>query len=85
MTNAASEIRRFVEDDLLFGEALAFDDGASFIELGFIDSTNVLELVAFVEKRFGVTFEDEDLLPENLDSIANLVRFIETRQRALAA
>lgn len=85
MTKTASEIRRFVEDDLLFGEKLSFDDNASFIQLGFIDSTSVLELVAFVEERFGVSFEDEDLVPENLDSIANLVRFIETRQRALAA
>lgn len=85
MNSMASELRRFVENDLLFGEQLAFDDDESFIELGLIDSTSVLELVAFVENRFDVAFADDELVPENLDSIANLVRFIEARRRALAA
>lgn len=83
MSSIAAEIRRFVEDNLLFGEKATFADDASFLEQGLIDSTGVLELVAFVERTFGITLEDDELVPENLDSIANLVRFIATKQQSV--
>lgn len=44
-----------------------------------IDSTGVLELVGLLEERFGIRVQDQDLIPENLDSIHNLVAFIESR------
>lgn len=72
-----TEIRRFIVDNFLFGQETAeFTDDASFLESGLIDSTGVLELVAFLEERFGVTVADEDLVPENLDSVRNLEAFI---------
>jgi len=49
------------------------------LELGIIDSTGVLELVGFVEEKFGFQFQDEDLVPENLDSIDNLVSYIQRK------
>ena len=48
----------------------------SFLEKGIVDSTGVLELVAFLEETFNVKVEDEELIPENLDSVNNLVRFV---------
>jgi hypothetical protein len=53
------------------------------MDLGFIDSTGMLELVHFIEQKYKVTLEDSDLIPENLDSIAQLARFIRARTSAL--
>jgi len=55
-------------------------DDDSFLEKGIIDSTGVLELVAFIEENFGIKVEDEELIPENLDSIDNLVTFINSKK-----
>ncbi len=74
------ELRQFVIDNFLFGKnGDSFTDGDSFLEKGIIDSTGVLELVAFLQSKYGMTIQDQDLVPENLDSIENLVRFVETR------
>ena len=72
-------IRGFVQDNFLFGEEITFSDDASLLEQGLIDSTGVLELVAFLEEQFGIAVEDEELVPENLDSIDNLMLFIERK------
>ena len=71
------EIRRFVIDSFLFGKdggALSNDD--SFLEKGIIDSTGILELIEFLEERYRVKVADEDLLPENLDSVNRVARFV---------
>ena len=52
----------------------------SFLDQGIIDSTGVLELVTFLEERFAIKIADNELVPQNLDSIDNLVRFIEHKQ-----
>jgi acyl carrier protein len=51
------------------------DDG-SFLDEGIIDSVGVLELVAFLEEAFGLRVEDEELVPENLDSVERLVTYV---------
>jgi len=76
------ELTAFVVENFLFGSATArisADD--SFLDKGIIDSTGILELVAFVEGRYQITVEDRELVPENLDSINQLVRFIRTKQQ----
>ncbi len=74
------ELRQFVIDNFLFGKnGDSFTDDDSFLEKGIIDSTGVLELVAFLQSKYSMTIQDEDLVPENLDSIENLMRFVETR------
>ena len=77
-------IREFVVENFLFGEANGLKDDTSFLEEGIIDSTGILELVTFLEDEFSITVEDEELIPENLDSIANVVQYLTTKQ-ALAA
>ena len=48
-------------------------------EKGIIDSTGILELVSFIEEDFGIAVEDEELIPENLDSIKNVVAYLERK------
>jgi acyl carrier protein len=60
-------------------------DDASLIENDIIDSTAVLELVAFIEDNFGITMSDADIVPANLDSLARISSFIETRAGSVAA
>jgi acyl carrier protein len=71
------EIRQFVIDNFLFGQKdVQLEDDDSFMERGIVDSTGVLELVAFLEKKYQIKVEGKDLIPDNLDSITNLRRFI---------
>ena len=55
---------------------------ASLIEAGIIDSTGVLELVGFLEETFGIRIGDNDLVPENLDTIDNIVSYVERNRAA---
>jgi acyl carrier protein len=75
--DARIEIRKFLLSRFLPGEpAAALKDNASFLERGIIDSTGVLELVAFIENTFALKLEDDELIPDNLDSVDHLVEFI---------
>ena len=77
MPNVEQELRRFVIDNFPFGQVgdgLSNDD--SFLEQGIIDSTGVLELVAFLEETYAIKVEDEELIPDNLDSINRLAKFL---------
>lgn len=70
-------IRDFIVENFLFGNKdVPLGDEDSFLQKGLIDSTGILEVVSFVEEKFGIKVEDDDLLPENLDSIRRLANFI---------
>ena len=79
MDNIATALRQFVTQNFLFGQEATFSDEDSFLELGIIDSTGVLELVGHLEQQYGIHIEDDELVPENLDSIDALVGFIQTK------
>ncbi len=74
------KVRVFVIENFLFGDT-SYDlaDGASLIENDIIDSTGVLELVAFIEDQFGIAMADADIVPANLDSLARISAFIEAK------
>jgi len=72
-----TEIRHFIVENYLFGRDNGFGEEESFLDRGILDSTGVMELIAFIEGRFGVKIEDHELLPENLDTLSSLARFIE--------
>ncbi|MEP9373415.1 acyl carrier protein [Mesorhizobium sp. KR1-2] len=80
------KVRAFVVENFLFGDT-SYDlaDTASLIENDIIDSTGVLELVAFIEDQFGITMADSDIVPANLDSLARISTFIEARVGASVA
>ncbi|MDX3924609.1 MAG: acyl carrier protein [Shinella sp.] len=70
-------LRAFMVESFLFGEETGLpSDTESLIGAGIIDSTGVLELVAFIEDRFGFTIADTDIVPDNLDSIDNIAAFV---------
>lgn len=76
-----AEIRNFIVENFMLGmnpEELTGSD--SLLDKGIIDSTGVLELVGFLEENYQIQIEDEELVPENLDSINNLVKFIQKKQ-----
>ena len=79
MSNVKGKIRDFIVENFLFGSDDGLDDSSSFLEQGIIDSTGVLELVEFLEEEFNIRVEDEESIPENLDSIANVASYIERK------
>ena len=81
MLEKVKKLRKYIFDNFLFTEdenALGNDD--SFMEKGIIDSTGILEVVTFIEEDFGFNVEDEELIPENLDSVDNLAAFIQRKK-----
>ena len=75
--NITEELRTFVIDNFLFGQPDgSLSDETSFLESGIIDSTGLLELIAFVERTYEMRLDDAELIPDNLDSLAKLTSFI---------
>lgn len=71
-----STIYEFLVDNFLFGKPFTINDDESLLENGIIDSAGVLSLVVFLEDEFSISVEDDEIDPENLDSVENLVKFI---------
>ena len=73
-----ADIRKFIEDNFFFQpDNVELLDGQSLLEAGVVDSTGVLELVAFLEERFQLQIADADIIPENLDTIQAISQFVE--------
>ena len=72
----AEAVRSFIVEYFLFGDDDDLNNETSFIEDGIVDSTGILELVAFLEETFRIHVEDEELTPENLDCIANVEKYV---------
>jgi len=69
------DIRTFLIDNFLFGRAEELKD-AEPLQGNVIDSTGTLELVTFLQDHFGITVEDDDVVPENLESVNNVVSYV---------
>ena len=80
----AEEIRKFITTNFYVADPAKLADDASFLDLGIIDSTGVLEVVTFLEDKFGIVVGDSEMLPENLDSLKNLTAFVERKRSTLA-
>jgi acyl carrier protein len=85
MDELKNKIKSFIIDNFLFGNANGLSDDTSFLEEGIIDSTGVLELITFLEEEFSISVEDEELIPENLDSINNVAVFVERKKSSASA
>ena len=70
------QVRAFVTSNFYVADPAALEDSASLLDHGIIDSTGVLEVIGFIEETFGFTVEDNEMLPENLDSIEHIANFI---------
>ncbi len=77
------ELHDFIVENFLFGNIdVPLEEDDSFMQKGILDSTGILEVVSFLEEKFDVTVNDEDLVPENLDSIRNIVSFVSRKTGA---
>ena len=84
MTDHRDKVRGFIVEHFLFGQGANFQDDASFLEQGIMDSTGVLELVAFLDETFGVKVSDEELVPENLESVDLICAYLQRKGAAPA-
>lgn len=81
-----AQIRRFLGEYFILGDQLAtLDDDASFLENGIVDSTGVIELVAFVEEAFGLTVDDDEVVPDHFDSVNRLAAYVQSKMLVTAA
>ncbi|TPM26956.1 acyl carrier protein [Mesorhizobium sp. B2-3-5] len=72
----SDQIRDFLVSNFYVNDARALVDDTSLLDQGIVDSTGVLEIIGFIEETFGVTVEDNELLPENLDSIRGIAQYV---------
>lgn len=78
-----AKLRDFIARNFLFTDkGFDYPDTVSFLEEGIIDSLGIIELVTFVEKEFGISVADHELLPTNFDSVARLSAYIQTKKSA---
>lgn len=85
-TDLKTNIRNFIVDNFLFGDASqAIEDATSLIDNGYVDSTGVLELVMYLEQTFAIKVADSEIVPANLDSVGAIAAYVEGKQRSAAA
>ena len=73
------QVRQFITTNFYVPDPQALGDETSFLDTGIIDSTGVLELVSFLQEQFSIVLEDGEIVPENLDTVANIVGMIQRK------
>jgi acyl carrier protein len=84
MERLIQDLRAFVVENFLFGDdsaPFAFSDDDSFQERGIIDSTGILELVCHLQEKYAIDITDEELVPDNLDSLSKVAQFVERKRQ----
>ncbi|RWB08334.1 MAG: acyl carrier protein [Mesorhizobium sp.] len=76
----SDQIRAFLASNFYVADPRALEVETSLLDQGIIDSTGVLEVIGFVEETFGITVEDNELLPENFDSIQGIARYVVSKE-----
>lgn len=72
-------VRGFIVENFLFGDGESLREDTSLMEEGIMDSTGILELLFFIEETFGFSVKDDELVPENMDSLQNITRFVDRK------
>lgn len=86
MTDIKQQVREYILDNFLMGASShTIDDTTSFMESGILDSTGFIELITLLEERYGIEVLDEEMVPDNLDSLANIERFVKSKDREAAS
>jgi acyl carrier protein len=78
-----AQIRTFVLSNFYVADASSVTDATSLLQEGIVDSTGVLEVISFLEMTYGISVEDSEMVPENLDSIDSIAGFVQGKQAAL--
>ncbi len=75
------KLRNYILENYLFtSDQSILENDDSFLEKGIIDSTGILEVIFFLEKEFGITVADNEMITENLDSVNNIVKYVQHKQ-----
>ena len=80
MTTVEHEVRTFLSENFSLGHITRLPGDRSLTERGFMDSVGIVELLTFLETRYEIQIGDEETVPENIDTIDNIVRFIGTKR-----
>ena len=81
VSNILAEIRRFIVENFLFGsEEEVPSNEASLLGKGIVDSTGLLEIVTFVESNYGIEVVEDEMLPENFDSLRNVAEYVKRKK-----
>ena len=75
----AQTVRQFIVTNFYVPKPAELTDEQSLLDSGIVDSTGVFELIAFIESTYGFKIKDEEMVPENLDSIAHITAFVSAR------
>ena len=81
-SNIKEQVRQFILDNFVMSGTIELPDDASFMDRHIIDSTGFLELISYIEETFGIQVVDEEMVPENLDSLENIERYVRQKQAA---
>jgi len=76
VSDSKQRVRDFIVENFLFGEEDDLEDDTSFLEEGIINSTGVLELILFLEETFDIRIADDEVVPENLDSLVRIEAYL---------
>ena len=80
--SSEEKIRGFILENYLFTDDQSeLNNDDSFLDQGILDSTGILEIIFFIEDEFGIKIRDDEMVPENLDSVNRIVAFIERKQQ----
>ncbi len=74
------KVRSYIETTFLFGDSSRLSSDMSFLDSSILDSTGMLELISFIEQEFAISIDPTELVPDNLDSISKVTRFIERKK-----
>jgi acyl carrier protein len=77
-------VREFVTSNFFISDAASLTDSASLLDLGVVDSTGMLEIIGFIEQSFGLSVEDDEIVPANLDSIDRIAAYVGRKLGAAA-
>jgi acyl carrier protein len=70
------QVRQYITENFYVSDVTKLTDETSFLDHGIIDSTGVLEVIGFLEQQFDIRVEDDEMLPDNLDSIGKIAAFV---------
>jgi len=80
MSDIKQELRAYIAENFIVSATASLTDEASLLDSGVVDSTGFIELISFLEEHFGIQVKDEEMVPENLDSIANLEAYVKRKR-----
>lgn len=80
--SSEEKIREFILENYLFTDDQSeLNNDDSFLDQGILDSTGILEIIFFIEDEFGIKIKDDEMVPDNLDSVNRIVAFIKRKQQ----